>query len=958
MPNILKTVAVLAILCLPAAAVTLGPGEVDLTAYPNILWHDGGMTATTPFGMVQFGPFTENPSMSGFRANERVRGFSVNRLAGVGCNILNNFPIMPVTVPIGSSPSSDPGTYASAYTSISGSPGAITVQLSNGVTADLTASQRCGRGRFTFATGQSGSVLVHAGLQNNNSGDACETATIDIGADNVVRGSATGNRFCGQGSPASTIYFAARLDRAFSAFGTYTSAGVSVGSRSAAGPRSGAYLTFDTQGNHTVNVKFSLSYVSSDNALANLDAEMPGWDFAAALDSAATMWNHLFNQIRLTASGSDSLLQKQLFYTNLYRALLHPSLSSDVNGEYRGFDDQTHTLSGGHRMYTMFSGWDVYRSQMQLVSLMAPAVMADICQSFVLQAQERNGGYPRWTVANRESGVMSGNPAVPSIASAYAFGVRGFDADSALGRMPINGDQGRLHEWRRYITSPDLTLEYCIVDFAISRMASMLSHQDVAQRYLTRSDYWRSLYRPENRLICGRTASPCDAWSPQTVGWLEGSAQVYFWMVPYDLGSLCDTLGGNASATARLDTFFTTIATGYDYGATTYNAGNEPDIHAPWVYNWAGSPYRCQYQLRRVIDLCFKSGGVPGDDDLGTMSAWYVFASLGMFPMIPGVAGFTLNTPVFEQAIIRWPSRGTTTINGGSSSNTYIQSVTLNGRTLNAPWVWFDSVASGGTLQYTTGSSPNTSWGSLPANRPPSFNSVSQDWSPNLAQGASATSFDQCGANESAANAVDCNGGSKWCGHQWLALDLGSVKTINKWVVLHAEVGGENPTWNTRDFRLQRSSDGSTWVDVDTVRGNTASMSFVMCPTFSSRYVRLYIDNAGADNTARIYEFELHNSAETPVALMPGGADGRRQPEILRASLVTTRDAVACVATTPMPARVTLCDALGRTVQAALVGLRVGSNRLFSTVDYAPGVYLLVVQTPGERLVQRVMVEH
>jgi predicted alpha-1,2-mannosidase len=958
MRTILRAVTVVATLFSAASAVTLGPGEVDLTAYPNILWHDGGMTATTPFGMVQFGPFTENPSMSGFRANGRVRGFSVNRLAGVGCHILNNFPIMPVTVPVGTSPSTDPGTYASAYTSISGSPGTLNVQLASGVVADLTASQRCGLGRFTFPVGQSGTVLIHAGLQNSPSTDACETATVDIGTDNVIRGSATGNRFCDQRNAASTIYLAARFDRSFSAFGTYTSSGVSAGSRSASGPRSGAYLTFDTQSNRTVVVKFALSYVSSDNALANLDAEVPSWNFDATHDSAANSWNHLLNQIRITANGTDSLLQKRLFYTNLYRSLLHPSLSSDVNGQYRGFDDQPHTLSSGHRMYTMFSGWDVYRSQMQLAALMAPGVMSDICQSFVPQAQERNGGYPRWTVANRESGIMSGNPAVPSIASAYAFGVRGFDADTALGRMPINGDQGRLHEWRRYIPSPDLTLEYCIVDFSISRMAAMLGQSSLAQRYLTRSDYWRSIYRPENRLVCGRPSSPCGAWSSQTDGWLEGTAQVYFWMVPHNLGSLCDTLGGNASATARLDTFFTTIATGYDYGATTYNAGNEPDIHAPWVYNWAGSPYRCQYQLRRVIDLCFKAGGVPGDDDLGTMSAWYVFASLGIFPMIPGVAGFTLNTPVFEQAVIKWPARGaTTTINGGSSSNTYIQSVTLNGRTLNTPWVWFDSIADGGTLQYTTGSSPNASWGSSPAARPPSFNSVSQDWSPNLAEGAGATSFDQCGANESAANAVDCNGGSKWCGRQWLALDLGSVKAINKWVVLHAEAGGENPTWNTRDFRLQRSSDGTTWVDVDTVRGNTAGMSFVVCPTFSSRYVRLYIDNAGADNTARIYEFELHNSAETPVALSPGGADRRLQSGALRAGLVITSDAVACVATTPMPAHVTVCDARGRAVQVANVGLRVGRNRLFSMTGHAPGLYLLVVRTPGERLVQRVIVE-
>lgn len=944
------TITVLTSLSIPQTSmpVTLDPGEVDLTRYPNTQWHDGGMTATTPFGMVQFGPFTESPSMSGFSSNRRVRGFSVNRLAGVGCNILNNFPIMPIASAMTTSPSSNPGDYAVSYTGISGSPGNLRAELANGVTADLAATQRCGFGSFTFASGATATILIHTGLQNNNSGDACEAATVDIAADGVIRGSATGNRFCDSRNQPLTIFFAARFNRAFTSFGTYTSSGVSACSRSASGGRSGAYVSFDTQGGRTVLVKFSLSYVSTDNALANLDSELPAWDLAACQDAASTSWNHLFNRIRVTASGSDSLLQKRLFYTNLYRSLLHPSLSSDVNGQYRGFDEAVHNLPSGRRMYTMFSGWDVYRSQTQLVALMAPDIMADICQSFVHQARERNGGYPRWTVGYRESGIMSGNPAVPTIASAYAFGVRGFEADSALGRMPINGDQNSSFEWRRYITSPDLTLEYCIVDFSISRMASMLGQQATANRFLERSDHWRSLYRPENRLFCGRPQSPCGGWASQTDGWLEGTAQVYFWMVPHNLGSLCDTLG--ASATARLDTFFTTIATGYDYGATTYNAGNEPDIHAPWVYNWSGAPHRTQYQLRRVVDLCFRDGGVPGDDDLGTMSAWYVFQALGLFPMIPGVAGFTLNTPVFEQAVIHWPVSGsTTTITGGSSTNTYIQSVVLNGRALSTPWVWFDSIAQGGTLQYATGATPNTAWGSARANRPPSYNQVSQDWSPNLAIGATASSFDQCASNENGGNAVDCNSGTKWCGRQWLSLDLGTPKTVNKWVVLHAGIGGENPAWNTRNFRLQRSDNGSTWTDVDTVLNNTQNMTSTLCPTFTARYVRLAIDVAGTDATARIYEFALHNSNETPVAVSSGNPVPAVRSPAFGLTIAGVPGAISLLAARTAVYSVEVMRADGRIVTAmAKRRIAQGDRRtLTGTNGLAPGAYTVRVREVG-----------
>ncbi len=879
----------LCLLSCAVCAVTLSPGETDLTQYVNLMWLQGTVAAATPFGMTQPGPWTENPSIAGFRAGENIRGFSVNRLSGVGCHVLNNFAAMPVTVALTASPSSDLSRYTTAYSSIDGSPGALTVDLADGTRCEMAATARGGLIRFTFAQGVAGgTVLIHAGIHNNRNGEECDAASVAIGTDDVVRCVATGNRFCdGRNSP-MTLYYAARFDRPLTAFGTFTTAGVAVLSRQAANGRCGAYVTFDTQSEHEITMKFALSYVSAAKALANLDGELPGWDLSAVADSAATSWNHLLNQIRVTASGADSLQQKRVFYTNLYRSLLHPSLSSDIDGEYMGFDNLVHG-SSEHHMYTMFSGWDVYRSQTQLASLMAPEIMADICQSFVEQSRERNGGYPRWTVGNVESGIMSGNPAVPTIASAYAFGVRGFEHDSALHRATLNGNQDRLIDWRRYITSPDLTLEYCIVDFSISRLASMLGDTPMADRYLVRSDYWRSLYNPATRLLCDRLDSPWAGFGSQTSGWLEGTAEVYFWMVPHNARSLMDTLGGSMAASARLDTFFSTIATGYDYGSIYYNAGNEPDIHAPWLYNWAGQPYKTQEVVRRIIDQCFAGGGVPGDDDLGTMSAWYVFAALGLFPSVPGVAGFSVNTPLFEEAVVHWPATGnTTTVRGGSSSNDYIQSLTVDGNPRTRPWLWFDSIADGGVLQYTTSVSANTAWGGATADQPPSWNTVSQDWSPNLAYQATATASGACAAGEGAEYATDGLGNTKWCAHgsgSWLAADLGAPQAINKWVVLHAEMRGENPLWNTRDFRLQSSTDGITWVDRDAVTGNTAAMTAKACTEFAARYVRLHIDDAGEDNTARICEFEVHYATADEVVVSAGPAGVKQvaaAPQVLR----------------------------------------------------------------------------
>ena len=420
---------------------------------------------------------------------------------------------------------------------------------------------------------------------------------------------------------------------------------------------------------------------------------------------------------------------------------------SDVNRQYMGFDGTTRSLSSGRTQYGWFSGWDIYRSECQLLALLDPPRAGDMAQSLVQDAQD-GGAMPRWGDAFGDGGIMAGDCATPIIAGVYAFGAKGFDTAAALTAMekaaltpnlrakngtyerPGGGD----YLTKGYVPAGvgqggygpvSTTLEYCADDCALARFATALGESGKAAKAMNRAQTWRSLYNPTSGCLQMRDAD--GQWSAgfptySGKGYVEGTAYQYVWAVPFNLSGLIGLLGGPQAVSDRLDTFFTKIN---DSDTTTSRyafLGNEPCAAMPWIYHYAGKPSKTSGVVRRAVTQLFSAApdGLPGNDDLGQTSSWYVWAALGMYPVIPGDDVLALHGPLFPQAVVHL-ARGDLTINGsGAGTNApYVQSLTVNNQPSNASWLRFASLANGGSLGYSMGGNANPSWGS--ASLPPSY---------------------------------------------------------------------------------------------------------------------------------------------------------------------------------------------------------------------------------------------
>lgn len=940
----------------PAAQTpVVGGGEQDLVRSVDCIAAGKDFPGVAvPFGMVQFGPDkNEATNASGWTgASNTIRGFSLTHLSGSGCGSMGNFPFMPHVGAVSSSPASSPASYMSSYSTVSSIPGYFDMTFTDGMRVELTATNRAGLARFTFPSTSEASILALVSEQIRETYDA----QVHVVDNRTITGWVDGGGFCHVDNW-YTVYFHAEFDRDFSSSGTWSGGTLTGDGTTASGTQCGAYATFDASSDTDVLMRVGISYVSVANARGNLQAECSTWDFTAVADSAATRWNRLLNRIQVTSEGPDSLNAKQVFYSYLYRALIHPSTFSDANGEYIGFDDAIH-VADTFTMYSNFSGWDTYRTQCQLVALLAPDQAADMAQSLVMMAQQGSGdgAFPRWVVANEETGIMSGDPGTIIVANTWQFGARIFDADAALAAMRVGGEvdnaeadngvrpRGDLDHYLFYGHTPNsvsVPQELMAVDFSIAQFA-LRAFNDTAlhDRYMRRTANWRSLYNPSTQLLESRDASGAFV----TGGFTEGTAAQYRWMQPWNYRGLFDTLGGNSVAIALMDDFFTELNTGY--GGAYANVGNEPCMHTPWMYNWAGAPYKTQALVRRVMDELFADGTAPGDDDLGTMAAWYVFASIGLYPSIPGLGGFAVSTPQFAEIRLTLPATGVTfTIDGGSTTDPYISAATLDGSSLQTPWLSVEDVLAGKSLAFVTSTTPNLSWGASPAHAPPSYN-LHRTWD-NLAEGAGATASGQCAANEAGPNAVDRHLGTKWChnttGPKWLELNLGSTQTIGRWVVAHAGVGETGGARNTRDFELQRW-DGGQWVTVDSVRGNYQNITDRTVSALTTDRVRLHISNSGDDNAARIYEVALYAPSEDlPVSVVPMAS----HRSVGQPWLSVRNGCLVFGAAEPVAGLLTLATLTGRAVWEQQRCLSRAPTRVPVPRGLACGCYLATVRTAG-----------
>jgi predicted alpha-1,2-mannosidase len=693
--------------------------------------------ADWPRGMFQFSPDTPSNLPGGYYyLDNTIKGFSVRHFSGRGCTAYQDFAFMPFVGSVLTSPATDTATYLAGFshTNESAAPGYYSVLLSNNVQVELTVTPRTGLARFTFPSTNAATVLINAG--SSITGTTPNTSVAIVGT-NQVQGYATAKIGCG--SQLYTIYFAAQFDRGFTSFGTWNGGAVSSGSLSSTGAQSGAFLTFDTSANPVVYAKAGISFVSIANALANLNAENPSWDFAGLQAAADAAWNNALGKI--VVSGGTTA-QMQTFYSALYHCFFHPNLFNDVNGQYLGMDMQVHNVAPGHSQYENIPGWDTYRSMTPLAAFLSPNEASDMMQSLLNYAQQGGGGLPRWEQANRNSGGMVGDGPVIMLASAYALGATNFDTAAALTAMNLNaGTLGTTSDGNTvrsslsdyinlgYVSgSASVTLEYASADFALSQFANTLGDGAKYRTYLGRSGNWRNLFNTSTGFVQPRNAD--GTWvtnitaSSQT-GYTEGSAAQYTWMVPFNLRGLFDDMGGNASAISRLDTFFTQLNAGP--GSQYAFLGNEPGECDAWEYDYAGAPAKTQATVRRVQTQLYNStpAGLPGNDDAGALSSWHVFSALGFYPLVPGAGGFVLGSPLFPSAVINLENGRQITIQGinASDQNCYVQNLSVNGTNTSSLWLPFAAIRDGGSLVFTLGNTPS-SWGTAAADAPPSFNDV------------------------------------------------------------------------------------------------------------------------------------------------------------------------------------------------------------------------------------------
>ncbi len=711
--------------------------------------------AVVPFGMLSFSPATPSRPEGGdyFYGDHKITGFGLTHISGPGCKAAGEVPILPTTGAIGANPDAAAAAFDHAHESAT--PGEYQVTLDPGtpsaIDARLAATLRTGIGRFEFPATDAADFIFKV----SDGQTASSASSVRIISNTELAGSETSGHFCGAASSA-TLYFVAKFHRPFTTHGTWGEGAPQPGSAATAGVHTGAWVTFDTRRQRVVEMKVAISYVSEADAFANLAAEDPGWDFAKVAGDARADWNHWLSRIRVDGGTRDQQVQ---FYSALYHVLLHPNVFSDANGNYIGFDNKVHTLTKGQDFqYANFSGWDIYRSEIPLLALLAPKRTSDMITS-LLNDQAQGGWLPKWGYDNGYTGVMNGDAADPVIAEAYAFGARDFDTRAALAAMVKGATQTpapvfwsgayierpnlRAYEHLGYVPGyPSETLEYAVADFAIAAFAGALGDAPTHARFLARAGDWHNVFNPkaafrgytgyvQSRARDGKFSPGAafdiarDAYGQ--AGFEEGNALQYTWMVPQDIGGLLTAMGGDANATARLDLLFAHLNVGPN--EPYYWAGNEMCLGTPWIYDYTGAAWKTQQVVHRILREAYSAtpGGEPGNDDLGAMSSWLVWADLGLYPETPGTPVLVLGAPVFPHATITLADGQRIELDAPRASlDTYVTALTIDGRASHRAWLSADALLHAAAtrtvqLRYRMATTPDRRWGNTASDRPPSW---------------------------------------------------------------------------------------------------------------------------------------------------------------------------------------------------------------------------------------------
>jgi predicted alpha-1,2-mannosidase len=698
--------------------------------------------AAAPFGMIEWGPAAFDKQENGnFSDSHSTTGLSLTNMSGVGCAALGDVPILPISgsLPKNLMSAAEPVLDAKAQ------PGSWSGQIgARKVATSIAVTTRTGIANFVFPAREPSYVILKTG---DSSGGNSGAAARIVGRNEIV-GSTSGGSFCGPVTP-YTLFFVVRFAQPFNSSGSWSSSGISQSLKNSAGAGSGVWVNFGQEvAIRKVTMKVGISFVSQQNAELNLQKEDPGWSLSTIVQQTQSLWNTDLGTVKVSG-GTPS--QLTMLYTALYHSLLAPETYSDVNGDYLRFGCSTtgqscevEKVQPGHIQYSDFSGWDIQLSEIPLLAILFPKIVSDMASSLANDAIQ-GGAFPRWPVANYETGIMEGDPADEIIAEADAFGAQGFDVTQTLellvegatnptiGTSSASGqetyqERPGLSEYQNlgYVPSnidqfaTSTTLQYATDDFAVSRLAQNLGDASDALTLAASSNNWNNIYDPLTSTMGVKDDS--GAWLPVSYvgtdsqyGFREANAAQYTWSVPQNLPGLFAAMGGDSAAIANLNQFFS--STSEAVNEPFYTPGNEEDLMAPWEYDATSAPWDTQALTRSLLDDFYGTSpsGLPGNDDLGEISSWEVWDMLGLYPLIPGTDILAVGAPIFPQVAITPTDGSTITINaaGANDESPYVQSLTLNGQPLTADWTEWNSLDPGPAkltnLDFVMGATPNMS---------------------------------------------------------------------------------------------------------------------------------------------------------------------------------------------------------------------------------------------------------
>nr|WP_226469593.1 GH92 family glycosyl hydrolase [Luteimonas panaciterrae] len=728
--------------------------------------------AVVPFGMIQLSPDTQiKPRKdaygwaAGYRYDDHtIVGFSHTHFSGTGHSDLGDVLLMPIAgeVKLERGDADKPG---SGYTSRfrhddeRAEPGYYAVTLDDyGVRAELTASPRVGVHRYRFPQGKPAHVLIDLRTSMYDYPGKISWSRLRLRADGTV----TGSRETRGWAPGRQLYFAMRFSKPLRGHALHNTEqdipykgfpppGEQEPSERAQieGRQLVGSFDFGDGLREPLLVKVSISPVSEEGAIANLDAEVPGWDFDGVRAAAKAQWAQALSAIDVDAPEP----MRKSFYTALYHSFMGPSLFMDSDGRYRGPDNAVHQAKG-YTHYSTFSLWDTYRALHPLLTIVQPEQRTnDIVNSLLASRRESPYGVlPVWAFHGLETWCMIGYHAVPVIADAYMKGIRGYDTSEALDAMVASANYGPYDGIRQYRElgyvpideegeAASKTLEYAFDDWTIARMAETMGRGDIAKEFTKRAGNWRNAFDPATGFMRARKRDgsfrePFDATaSGYGTDYTEGNAWQYSWYVPQDVAGLAQAHGGADKLLDKLDQVFDAKVDPKIFEHMEditgligwYAHGNEPSHHVAYLYAYAGQPWRTQARLQQIMDSQYapRPDGLAGNDDLGQMSAWYVFTALGFYPVAPGSNEYIIGRPFLPRATLNLPNgkRFTVIADGLDARHPYIGTATLNGKPLDRAFLRHEELMAGGELRFTMQAQPDREWGTHPSRQPYSMSS-------------------------------------------------------------------------------------------------------------------------------------------------------------------------------------------------------------------------------------------